>query len=251
MIEKTTINISEYQPYKKMGQSCQLKDVAEFQVNWPILSIAKNLKNSDLSMRYMRGNDINEVVELWKDVYPEVYGSTHQFIFDSQWYGGNVLLDENWEADKEKKKYAIILLEDLKKKNLVGILLMTKFDQNLQVELTMGGLHSTFREKQVFYPFFKNILDTISATEAELITVFAETWHSKTQELMDAHGFKVWGIFPGNMIRWSHDQKCYRACEVHYYKFINDGEKYATGLDEWVLSKKSKRLWKDLEKLNS
>ena len=84
MIKKTTINISEYQPYKKMGQSCQLKDVAEFQVNWPILSIAKNLKNSDLSMRYMRGNDINEVVELWKDVYPEVYGSTHQFIFDSQ-----------------------------------------------------------------------------------------------------------------------------------------------------------------------
>ncbi len=28
MIEKTTINISEYQPYKKMGQSCQLKDIA-------------------------------------------------------------------------------------------------------------------------------------------------------------------------------------------------------------------------------
>jgi hypothetical protein len=93
-------------------------------------------------------------------------------------------------------------------------------------------------------------LDTISTTEAELITVFAETWHSKTQELMDAHGFKVWGIFPGNMIRWSHDQKCYRACEVHYYKFINDGEKYATGFDEWVLSTKSKKLWQDLDKLN-
>jgi len=250
MIDKTTINLSEYQPYKKMGQSCQLKDIADFQVNWPKLTLAKSLINSGLSMRYMCGNDINEVVELWKDVYPEAYGSTHQFVFDSQWYARNVLLYENWVADKKRKKHAIILLEDLKKSNLVGILLMTKVDQNLQVELTMGGLHSTFREKQAFYPFFKNILDSILTTEAELITVFAETWHSKTQELMDAHGFKVWGIFPGNMIRWSHDHKCYRACEVHYYKFINDGEKYATGFDEWVLSPKSKKLWQDLEKLN-
>ena len=132
----------------------------------------------------------------------------------------------------------------------MGILLMTKWDQNLQIEFTMGGLHSAFREKKVFYPFFKNILDTISTTEVELITVFAETWHSKTQELMDNHGFKIWGIFPGNMVRWSHDQKCYRACEAHYYKFVNDGEKYATGFDEWVLSKKSNKLWQALEKLN-
>ena len=250
MAEKTTLNLSEYQPYKKMGQSCQLKNIADFQVNWPKLATANNLKKNDLLMRYMCENDIDEVVELWKNVYPEAYGSTHQFVFDPQWYDGNVLFDENWKADAKKKKYAIILLEDLKESQLVGILLMTKSDQNLQVELTMGGLHSEFREKKVFYPFFKNILDTISATEVELITVFAETWHNKTQELMDNHGFKIWGIFPGNMVRWSHGQKCYRACEVHYYKFVNDGEGYATGFDEWVLSDKSKKLWQVLEELN-
>jgi hypothetical protein len=95
-------------------------------------------------MRYMCGNDIDEVVELWKNVYPEAFGSTHQFVFDSQWYEGNVLFGENWKADAKKKKYAIILLEDLKESQLVGILLMTKWDQNLQVEFTMGGLHSAF-----------------------------------------------------------------------------------------------------------
>jgi hypothetical protein len=116
----------------------------------------------------MCGNDIDEVVELWKNVYPEAFGSPHQFVFDSQWYEGNVLFDEKWRADAKKKKYAIILLEDLKKSQLVGILLMTKMDQNLQIEFTMGGLHSAFREKKVFYPFFKNILDTISTTEVEL-----------------------------------------------------------------------------------
>ena len=250
MAEKTTLNLSEYQPYKKMGHSCQLKGIAEFQVNWPKLTTANSLKKNDLMMRYMCKNDTDEVVQLWENVYPEAYGSTHQFVFDPQWYGGNVLFDESWKVDAKKKMYAIILLEDLKESQLVGILLMTKWDQNLQVELTMGGLHSAFREKKAFYPFFKNILDIISATEVELITVFAETWHSKTQELMDNHGFKIWGIFPGNMVRWSHDQKCYRACEVHYYKFVNDGERFATGFDEWVLSEKSKKLWQVLEQLN-
>ena len=107
MADKTTPNLSEYQPYKKMGQSCQLKDIAEFHIHWPKLTTASNLTNNDLMMRYMCGNDIDEVVELWKNVYSEAYGSTHQFVFHPQWYEGNVLFDENWKADAKKKKYAI------------------------------------------------------------------------------------------------------------------------------------------------
>jgi hypothetical protein len=198
----------------------------------------------------MYTDDVDRVVELWRNVYPEAYGSTHQVVFDPQWYDGNVLFGENLETDALYRKHAVILLEDLKGCQFVGLLLMTKWDQNLQIELTMGGLHSSFREKDVFYPFFKNILDVISNTEVELITVFAETWHDKTQKLMENHGFKIWGVCPGNMMRWSHDNKFYRACEVHYYKFVNNGDKYATNSDEWVLSEKSKKLWDVLKKLN-
>ncbi|MBT7094460.1 MAG: hypothetical protein HN936_14530 [Bacteroidetes bacterium] len=244
------LNLSGYQPYKKMGQSCQLKDIREFHINWPELVTADILANKDFIMRYMRRDDVGRVIELWKNVYPEAYGSSHQFIFESLWYADNVLVDENWKTDSKDKKYAIILLENLRNSQLSGLLLMTKWDQNLQVELTMGGIHSEFREKELFYPYFKNILDLISKTEVELITVFAETWHKKTQELMDNHGFKIWGISPGSEIRWSRDQKAYRACMVHYYKFVNDGENYATRFDDWVLSDKSKELWKVLEKLN-
>ena len=246
------LNVSGLTPFKKMGTSCQLKNIAEFQVLWPKLTTASNLSKKELVMRYMRGNDIDAVIELWKDIYPEAYGSTHQIVFDPQWYyDGNVLFDGNWATDARDKQYAIILIEDLKTDLLFGILLMTKWDQNLQVELTMGGFHSEFREKQLFFPFFQNILDSFSNTEVELLTVFSETWHKKTQELMDYCGFKIWGLFPGQMIRWGGDQKCYRACEVHYYKFINDGEKYASTFDEWALSEKSTKLWTCLEKLNN
>ena len=97
------LNFSEYQPYKTMGQSCQLKDIMEFHINWPELVTASTLTKRDLIMRYMYGNDIDRVVELWKNVYPEVYGSTHQFVFDTQWYEDHVLFDENLKADAKQK----------------------------------------------------------------------------------------------------------------------------------------------------
>ena len=114
------LNLSEYQPYKKIGQSCQLRDIAKFQINWPKLTTANNLKNNDLSMRYMCGNDIDEVVQLWKNVYPEAYGSTHQFVFNSQCYEDNVLFDENWKTDTKEKNMRLSFWKISKVVNLSG-----------------------------------------------------------------------------------------------------------------------------------
>jgi hypothetical protein len=53
------------------------------------------------------------------------------------------------------------------------------------------------------------------------------------------------------MMRWSRDQSCYRACEVHYYKLINNGERFSTRPDEWSLSEKGRKLWAVLQELNA
>ena len=156
------LNVSGLTPYKKMGTSCELKNIDEFRVPWPKLTATSDMSKKELVMRYMRGDEIDAVIELWKNVYPEVYGSTHQIVFDPNWYDGNVLFDENWATDAKDMQYAILLMEDLKVNSLFGILLMTKWNQNLQVELTMGGLHSEFREKQIFYPFFKKFIYRVS-----------------------------------------------------------------------------------------
>lgn len=250
MATRQVLDLSGYRPFREMGRSCELRDIQEFRIHWPELITEESLRRDDMLMRYIRGTDVEDVVKFWKKVYPEVYGSTHQFVFDPGWYEDNVLMDERREEDANRKDHAIILLEDLKEKRLAGILLLTKWDQNLQIELTMGGFSPDFRDKSIFYPYFKSILDSVCTSEVELLTVFAETWHSKTQELMDFYGFKIWGIFPGNTIRWSRDRKCYRACEVHYYKFVNGGERFVAPPEEWSLSEKSKALWETLERLN-
>ena len=120
MAEKTTPNLSEYQPYKKMGQSCQLKDIAEFHIRWPRLKTANNLTNNDLIMRYMSGDDIDEVVELWKNVYPEAYGSTHQFVFSPQWYEGHVLFNEKWKVEAKKKSTRLFFWKISRRVSLLG-----------------------------------------------------------------------------------------------------------------------------------
>ena len=55
------LNLSEYQPYKTMGQSCQLKDIMEFHINWPELVTASTLTERGLIMRYMRSSDIDRL----------------------------------------------------------------------------------------------------------------------------------------------------------------------------------------------
>lgn len=37
-------------------------------------------------------------------------------------------------------------------------------------------------------------------------------------------GWKIAGIFTGNLTRWNRDNQEYRACEVSLYQFINDGK---------------------------
>ena len=87
---------------------------------------------------------------------------------------------------------------------------------------------------------------------AEYLTTFLETWHTITQAetLKTASGWKVAGIFHGNFTRWAKDQQEYRACEVYMYRFINDGDKYATKPGEWQLQPELRQLWEALEAFN-
>jgi hypothetical protein len=87
---------------------------------------------------------------------------------------------------------------------------------------------------------------------AEYLTTFLETWHTITQAetLKMGKGWRVAGIFPGNFTRWAGDQQEYRACEIYMYRFINEGDKYATKPEEWRLHPDLQQLWEALEAFN-
>jgi hypothetical protein len=136
---------------------------------------------------------------------------------------------------------------------LAAASMMTKLDKNLQTEYTFAGTHPEYRQ-QGLMSLLGNLMHRVAlASGAEYLTTFLETWHTITQEktLKFAEGWKIAGIFPGNFTRWAGDNQEYRACEIYMYRFINEGEKFATQPAEWQLHPELERLWQVLEDINS
>ena len=65
MTEKPTLDLSGYQPYKKMGQSYQLKDIAEFDINWPKMTTTNNWDLVVFNGLTLKGIYGREMYETW------------------------------------------------------------------------------------------------------------------------------------------------------------------------------------------
>jgi GNAT superfamily N-acetyltransferase len=204
-------------------------------------------------VRPLSRGDFEAAAELWRQAYPEVYGSCHDFLLYPEEYESRLALVETWEADALGKPGCMLLAEEVATSRLAAATLMTKFDQNLQIEYTFAGTHPDYRRLGLMGALGRVMDRLVRASGAEYLTTFLETWHTITQEetLKRGRGWKVAGIFPGNFTRWAGDQQEYRACEVHLYRFVNEGEKYATRPEEWHLHPEVQALWDFLEALNA
>jgi hypothetical protein len=135
---------------------------------------------------------------------------------------------------------------------LAAASLMTKIDQNLQIEWTFAGTHPDYRQLGLM-ALLGDLMDWMSeASGAEYLTTFLETWHTITQAetLKIGKGWQVAGIFPGNFTRWAGGQQEYRACEIHMYRFINEGGTFATQPAEWQLHPDLQQVWEALVAFN-
>lgn len=246
------LDMSPYRPYSKMGQSCLTRPIRNKQVLL-IKPEPEPVLQGRFVVRPLSRADIEAVVELWRSSYPEVYGSEHEFILFPEDYEYLVTLTETWETDVLEKRYCMLVAEEVATARLASAVLMTKFDKNLQIEYTFAGTHPDYREQGLMGALGKVMDRMAEASGAEYLTAFLETWHTITQEstLKWGTGWKLGGIFPGNFTRWAGNQQEYRACEIYLYKFINDGEKYATQADEWHLHPEIQRFWEILKAFNA
>ena len=248
------IDMSQYQPYREMGHSCELREIVDKKIVWPMID-NRDLNNSHFKTRIVTRNDVEEVAELWRTSYPEVYGSVHEWILFPEEYLARCAMPDNWEKDRTEKDNLMIVGEELTSNRIIFATIMTKWDKNLHVEMSFVAVHPDFRKSEISTKIFSQMArvhDWLADSGAEYATVFCETWHSITQYLwFKRMGWKVAGIFPGNYTRWTVDQKEYRACTVHLYNFINNGEQYATLPEEWGLIPEAKELWDCMERINS
>jgi GNAT superfamily N-acetyltransferase len=247
-----TLDMKPYAPYRRMALTCQTRPIQEKQVLW-VMPQPKFHKNGRFLGRVLSRRDIEAAAELWRWAYPEVYGSAHDFILFPEEYESRLALAETWDKDSRGKPFCMLVAEEVASGRLVAGTLMTKLDKNLQVEYTFAGTHPEFR-RQGLMTLLGSLMHRMALVSgAEYLTTFLETWHTITQEktLKFAEGWQIAGIFPGNFIRWAGNNQEYRACEVYMYRFINNGDRYATKPAEWSLHPNLEKLWRVLEDINS
>jgi len=245
--------MNKIQPIKKMGKSCETREIRNKKVIWPY--IEKDFFDGKFKSRVIGRADIDRAAELWRISFPDVYGSSDDWIFYPEEYERRVALRENWEEDSANKADCMLVMEEIETGKLVSAAVYSKDDKNLSVEFTIGAIHPDYRKGKRGSKFWIQVLEHLKRIEedsgAEYMTVACITSHDITQHLcLKRLGFKVAGIFPGQFTRWCGEQKEYRGCEVHFYKFIGDGEKFATKAEEWTLLPELKKLWDVLEEIN-
>ena len=245
------LDMSPYRPYRKMGRSCQTRPIREKVVRW-VKPEPRESQDGHFVGRPLARADIETAAELCCHAYPELYGSSHDFMLYPEDYETRMALVETWAVDSVKKPCCMLVVQEATTGRLAAASLMTKFDQNLQIEWTFAGTHPEYRQMGLMSLLGDMMGLMCKASGAEYLTTFLETWHTITQgeTLKIGKGWRVAGIFPGNFTRWAGDQQEYRACEVHMYRFINDGDKYATKPEEWQLHQELQRLWDSLEAFN-
>jgi len=247
------LDMKPYQPYKKMGQSCSLREIKDKKIIWPMIDYNAP-DNPDFKFRVITRKDTDAVAELWRASYPEVYGSVHEWILHPEEYEGRVAFADNWAEHSISRPHAIMVGEDPQTKKIAMSSIYTKWDQNLQIEASFFAIHPDFRKGKIssrIWSSLASIYKWFEDSGAEYVTVFCETWQSITQYIwFKRFGWKIAGIFPGNYTRWAGDKKEYRGCTVHFYRFLNGGEKYSTAPEEWDLLPEIKELWNYLEKVN-
>lgn len=245
------LNLDGYRPYGNMAKTCETRKIKEKKIIWPD---REKVIDDRFVIRAMGRKDVDEVTELWRASYPEVYGSIHEWMLFPDEYEQKMAFKETWDHDAVHRQFATIVCDDLKNQKLVFANLLTKFDVNLHVEASFFAIHPDFRKGNLDLNIWAELHEFylwLEESGAEYVTVFCETWQNITQYIwFKQMGWKIAGIFPGSYTRWCGGQNEYRACTVHFYRLLNGGERYSTKPEEWQMLPEVKKLWDCLEEIN-
>ncbi len=237
-------------PYREMATTCKTRPIQEKRVVWKRFE-SKPFEDGRYQAKVLSRKLIDSAAALFRRSYPEIYGSPHEFVLMPEHYEGLIALAESWEEDRQKKVYCMPVVVELQSEKVVAATLLSKIEKNLQVEFTLAATLPKYRLKNIMQHVRAVTWKTALASGAEYFTTFLETWHDITQKWCIKDGWRVAGIFPGNVIRWKNPDREYRGCTVHCYFFPHDGHEYATQSEEWSLAPEFRELWKVLERINT
>lgn len=248
-------DMTRYCAFAEMGVNCSSREIEDKIVQWPFFHERKYAGGRFLA-RMIGRQDFERCAEFWRSSYPEVHGSTSEWLLDQDEYEDRFVTVDEYENGCRLKKHCMLIMVDLEKDSVAGASIFTKDDKNLSIEYSFGAIHPVYRKGDDSVIMIGAARDAIFIMEdesgAEYFSAFCETWHSITQFIcFKRWGWKIAGIFPGQFTRWRKDNLEYRGCTVHFYKLVKRGLESATEASEWKLLPEVRKLWEALEEINN
>jgi hypothetical protein len=103
------LDMSPYAPFRHMGQSCQTRSIREKTVRWVKPKLWED-KEGRFVGRPLARADIEAAADLWRHAYPELYGSSHDFMLYPKDYEARMALVDTWETDSLEKPCCMLVL---------------------------------------------------------------------------------------------------------------------------------------------
>ena len=77
------LDMSSYRPFRRMGQRCQTRSIREKTVRWVKPEPWEDNEGRFVG-RPLARTDIEAAADLWRHAYPELYGSSHDFLLSAR-----------------------------------------------------------------------------------------------------------------------------------------------------------------------
>lgn len=85
------LDMTPYTPFRPMGQSCRTRLIRKKTVRW-VKPEPRETRDRRFVVRLLAQADIEAAAELWRHGYPELYGSSHDFMFYSKDYDARMAM---------------------------------------------------------------------------------------------------------------------------------------------------------------
>jgi hypothetical protein len=214
------LDMSKYKPYKDQRGLSKFKSLKDRKMFWPMNE--KHVLDSKYLLRPLRDYEIDDVVEIYREGFPELYGNDN--------HGVALWSDSISELLKTEKGFMqgswfIYVAEKLDMKKIVGVMLIRMDKGNMSIHWESGVIHPQYRGARGLFKEMCIFNDELSEKSgAEYSSIIAATFHPITQKYFKELGWKLRGVFPGFLLSWNHEDKYYRRSVVMFDKFFNNGK---------------------------
>jgi RimJ/RimL family protein N-acetyltransferase len=218
--ERKEFDIRRYKPYRDYRGLTKFKSLKEKKMSWPKIE-RKSILDGQYIIRPIWEYEIDEIVNVYREGYPELYGNTEAEVV---LYPDSLLEYLHSKNGFMQGNRLMVVIEKVDEKRLVGAVIIKIDPGNMSAFWERGVIHPKYRGNKIFKELLTYCDKLTENTGAEYVSATAVTFHSASQKLLEELGWKTRGIFPGSMAVWNYDDKYCRIAMVYFDKCYNGGE---------------------------